>query len=534
MHGMGWWRNICSGTDPVRNRRSIRELASRRADVRLDQLAGAGATAPPPELDLCVVTHNNGKWIDAFCSSLLQQSYPVDRIYLIAVDNASTDETVQRWEAARHAYGGALRGMEVLTQANRGFGSGHNLAASRGSAPWLVVTNVDLEFEPDAIANAMQRALAAPPRTVAWEFRQKPYEHPRYYDPVTLETACSSHACVMLRRSAFEEVGGYDEHIFLYGEDIELSFRLRDHGYRLQVCPNAVVWHYCYEHAAAFKAHQYFGSGLTRCLNRLRYDALWNIPAVLTECRRLRDGSRRIPDGRAYFRRTMRHLLALAPHFLLHRKRSRLAFPFRPGWYELRREGAFYEHTRRTDPHGGAAPATVTAVVRVRQPASTWLREALVTLLHQTHAVSEIVILYDPEHVQLDDIPGRIPGRARAVAVAAGDEAAAPRAVAGRQSDAVLTMTDTVLLFADHVEVTLAALRCGGDNEAAAGLTWTAPARLSADGRTTFELGYGPGADPAERPFLMTAAAARTHGPNDPARITTVEKTTAIVRQPGP
>jgi GT2 family glycosyltransferase len=48
---------------------------------------------------------------------------------------------------------------------------------------------------------------------------------------------------VLIRRSAVDEVGGFDERFFLYYEDVELSRRMRRSGWRLVHVPASVVWH---------------------------------------------------------------------------------------------------------------------------------------------------------------------------------------------------------------------------------------------------------------------------------------------------
>jgi GT2 family glycosyltransferase len=52
-----------------------------------------------------------------------------------------------------------------------------------------------------------------------------------------------SGACVLLRRSALETVGGLDDGFFMYCEDIDLCRRLRDAGYDIRFVPDAVVKH---------------------------------------------------------------------------------------------------------------------------------------------------------------------------------------------------------------------------------------------------------------------------------------------------
>jgi len=52
-----------------------------------------------------------------------------------------------------------------------------------------------------------------------------------------------SGACFLVRRSAFESVGGFDERYFMFAEDMALCWVLREHGFRVAATNNAVVTH---------------------------------------------------------------------------------------------------------------------------------------------------------------------------------------------------------------------------------------------------------------------------------------------------
>ena len=52
-----------------------------------------------------------------------------------------------------------------------------------------------------------------------------------------------SGACVLVRRSAFDELGGFDDGFFMYFEDVDLGYRLGKAGYRNVYDPTAVVTH---------------------------------------------------------------------------------------------------------------------------------------------------------------------------------------------------------------------------------------------------------------------------------------------------
>ena len=52
-----------------------------------------------------------------------------------------------------------------------------------------------------------------------------------------------SGACFLIRRSAFESVGGFDERYFMFAEDMALCWRARELGWRVASAPEAVVTH---------------------------------------------------------------------------------------------------------------------------------------------------------------------------------------------------------------------------------------------------------------------------------------------------
>ena len=62
-------------------------------------------------------------------------------------------------------------------------------------------------------------------------------------EPVRRDTGWLSGACLLVRRSAFEQIGGFDAGFFMYFEDVDLGFRFGRAGYRNVYEPAAVVTH---------------------------------------------------------------------------------------------------------------------------------------------------------------------------------------------------------------------------------------------------------------------------------------------------
>jgi GT2 family glycosyltransferase len=53
-----------------------------------------------------------------------------------------------------------------------------------------------------------------------------------------------SGACFFIRRSVYQEIGGFDERYFMYGEDIDLSLQLKNHGYSIQYIGSQKMIHF--------------------------------------------------------------------------------------------------------------------------------------------------------------------------------------------------------------------------------------------------------------------------------------------------
>ncbi|HVP57342.1 MAG TPA: glycosyltransferase [bacterium] len=83
-------------------------------------------------------------------------------------------------------------------------------------------------------------------------------------------------ACMMVRRSAYESVGGMDERFFLYLEDVDWCYRMNKHGWRVAYVPSAVMKHYHRRESARMVPDRKLVSHL---LSTFRFYDKWN-PAV--------------------------------------------------------------------------------------------------------------------------------------------------------------------------------------------------------------------------------------------------------------
>ena len=136
--------------------------------------------------------------------------------------------------------------VELLSNGrNDGFGCSHNLLmkhAFDAGADAYIAANPDGAFHPGCIP-AMLRMNQRHNGNALIEAIQFPEDHPKYYHPETLETEWISGACFLITPQIWRETGGFDKKMFLYCEDVDLSWAARRAGFATLTCPAAMFYH---------------------------------------------------------------------------------------------------------------------------------------------------------------------------------------------------------------------------------------------------------------------------------------------------
>jgi GT2 family glycosyltransferase len=217
-----------------------------------------------------VVAYQSGSDLPG-CLDAIQADRPDDAT-IIVVDNASPDNSAD--VARQHPSQPEI----VASARNLGFGGGCNLGIATTTADTIFLVNPDARVLPGATTR-LRRALAdehrlgvVAPRIVdpAGESRSTaggaepsfrslvghflllgriPFVR-RFFQPFQLADAdvegnvdWVSGGAMMLRRTAFDAVSGFDERWFLYMEDVDLCRRIRGAGWTVRYVPDGVVEH---------------------------------------------------------------------------------------------------------------------------------------------------------------------------------------------------------------------------------------------------------------------------------------------------
>ncbi len=222
--------------------------------------SGRGPGESTPLLSVIIPNWNGARYLQTCLDALLAQTYPA--VEVIVVDNASSDDSAALVQGGYpHVIWLPLAGNLGLTGAiNRGI----EAAAGRIVAPlnndtevapgWAAELVGALQAFPDAGMAASKMLLfdrrnvlhsagdayrvdGIPVNRGVWQEDEGQFDQDDY-----IWGGCGG--AVAYRRSMLEDIGLFDEDLFMYCEDVDLNWRAQLAGYKCVFAPRAVVYHH--------------------------------------------------------------------------------------------------------------------------------------------------------------------------------------------------------------------------------------------------------------------------------------------------
>lgn len=351
------------------------------------------------KFDIVIVTYNSKKWMKNCIDSIERQTnFDTKNINLYIVDNGSKDGT-QDYVTERSQNTNLGKIELVVTGQNLGFGKANNYGFENGNSEYVFFLNPDTELMEDSMYELKESIENSTNDFGMWECRQKPYEHPKMYNILTGETTWASGACFVAKREVFKKVGGFDKNIFMYAEDVDLSWNVRLHGYKIKYVPKSVVIHYCYKEAGEVKPVQYYNSIINNLNLRRKYGTLRQRLAWYKHFYRVLKGSTPFRYAKRNLVKQYFKNLKYTTYYTGWRNKpenKEYFSKFEPKFvyfdYEYVRQGDFepIETKLENEP-------LVSVIVRTCGRPNV-LRETLISLRNQTYKNIEVVIVEDGEN----------------------------------------------------------------------------------------------------------------------------------------
>ena len=278
---------------------------------------------PSPLVSVIIVSYNTRELL-LQCIDALRKATEVPN-EVIVVDNGSRDGSA---EAVEQRYPDAV----VVRQRNLGFGRGNNAGLQQAGGKFVLLLNSDVLVKQGCVDRLADYLLLHPevgavgPRLIrpsgeldlacrrgfptprASFFRvlglSRLFSRSRFFNAYNLgyldehkehEIDSGTGACLLVRRSTIDQVGFFDPDFFMYGEDLDLCFRIKEGGWKVVYLPAAEAVHLKGQstrqatgrmlfafHSAMWTFHsKHYAADLSAFPNGLVWASIWARWAVL-------------------------------------------------------------------------------------------------------------------------------------------------------------------------------------------------------------------------------------------------------------
>lgn len=221
------------------------------------------------DLSICIVSWNTSEKLRECLQSIYRHTEGLN-IEVLIFDNASSDNTV---EMIKNNYPQVIL---IDNQTNIGFGRGNNALIIKSKGKYILLINPDiiiiepcfkkmigfLKANPQAgvvgcklvnmngsIQKSYFEKFPTPISELFWGMMlHKIYNlsifHTKKNITSDVEVAWLVGGCMLFRRDILKTIKGFDERYFMYGEDLDLCFRLRKMDLKVYYLPKITMLHY--------------------------------------------------------------------------------------------------------------------------------------------------------------------------------------------------------------------------------------------------------------------------------------------------
>lgn len=210
-----------------------------------------------PKVSIITVNFNGKKYLEELFDSVFSLKYPKDKFEVIFVDNASEDDSVKF--VKKH-----YPKVEIIKNNVNHYCKAVNLGINNSKGEYTALINNDVRLDKkwlielikvicknDKIAavgskilnmeGKIQNAAHYELPNFYWGERGAGQEEKMFSAMEEVTSLCG--AAVLYRKEAILKLGLFDEDFVIYGEDVDMAFRLRKNDHKLLFVPTSIVYH---------------------------------------------------------------------------------------------------------------------------------------------------------------------------------------------------------------------------------------------------------------------------------------------------
>ena len=217
------------------------------------------------KLSVSIVNYNSGEFLNK-CLESLEIVKNEANFEVFILDNASTDDSFSEAKNKFPNFHYMENGKNV------GFGAGHNVNLKKINSEYILILNPDTEIKDGVLSKMLEFMeshqdvgaascrVVLPDGTIDWashrgfptpfaslmyllgddklyHLTDRDMENPHEVDSI-------SGAFFLTRKSVLEKAGYFDESYFMYAEDLDLCYRIKEAGYKIMYVPAVSILHY--------------------------------------------------------------------------------------------------------------------------------------------------------------------------------------------------------------------------------------------------------------------------------------------------
>lgn len=236
------------------------------------------------ELSIIILSYNTEELLRRCLDSLGQESEKMGKWKeeIIVVDNNSSDGSVEMIRAIKPKMESRRISFSLIeSKKNLGFAGGNNLGLKKAKGKFILFLNSDTEIFPGGLEEALnfmasdKKVGAMTPKTMLFSGKMDPDCHRGFPTPwASLTYFCGLERLLpksrlfgqyhkfyedlnkpheidagfgtfmTIRREVYEQVGGWDEEYFFYGEDLDYFYRIKQVGWKVMFYPKPLLKHH--------------------------------------------------------------------------------------------------------------------------------------------------------------------------------------------------------------------------------------------------------------------------------------------------
>lgn len=230
------------------------------------------------KLSIIIVNYNTYDLTKQTIESIIQKEHPF-QYEILLVDNASSDGSIEKLQKDFNN----LISEEILqifiNKVNLGFAKANNIGMRIAKGKYILLLNSDTVVKEDCLESciiemdkntsigalgckvvlpdgkldhACKRGFPTPKASLYYLlklYKKDPIKYGQYdalhlHDDEVGEVDCLMGAFMLIPKDVLNKVGLLDEDFFMYGEDIDLCYRIKEGGYKILYYPNAQIIHH--------------------------------------------------------------------------------------------------------------------------------------------------------------------------------------------------------------------------------------------------------------------------------------------------